>query len=210
MPRTSITETEIREALLSAATEAFLRDGIVATEMKSIAERAGLSRSTLYRYGVSRHQMAFLVAEQQLRTISEEALDASADTSEDGWTRTLNFCSNLLRVLESKPRVLRLMAEFDAIYAGPYPDIPEARDYVVTIQRIHSTLTRVVLDGMADHSIVGVRDASLFAATLHNAVFGLAMRFIPRREHYREEHGNDAVSIITETITRLMESARRE
>ncbi len=205
MPRTSITEAEIREALLNAATESFLRDGIVGTEMKAIAERAGLSRSTLYRYAISRNQLAFLVAERQMRLISEAALAAPDELPRSGWERAVLFCENLLAVLEARPDVLRLMAEFDGIYAGPYPDIPEARDYVITIQRIHNAMTQVILDGMADHSITHVQDAGLFAAVMENTVFGLATRFVPRAEHYREEQRQDGHTIIAETVRRLLD-----
>ncbi|MBR4712043.1 MAG: TetR/AcrR family transcriptional regulator [Clostridia bacterium] len=208
MARKAISEAEIREALLREATAAFLRDGIVATEMKAVAAAAGLSRSTLYRYAISKNRLVFLVGARQLRLLVDEARERPLPQSAAGWERLRHFCLSLIDVLASRPDILRMMSEFDAIYTGPYPDIPEARDYVVAMRGLREIFLRMVRDGLEDGSIAGVPDPRLFTAALANAIYGLAARFFPREAHYLEEDSFGGRAIITEIVSRLLDGVR--
>ena len=125
-----------------------------------------------------------------------------------GWERLKEYCLNLLDLLQARPQVLRLMAEFDAIYAGPYPDIPEAKDYVVSMKRIHNTTAQLVLNGLGDHSIASIDNPDLFASVLENTVFGLAIRYFPREAHFLEEHSHGGREVIACAIDRFMESVK--
>ena len=208
MPRVAISEAEIREILLKTAREAFLADGIRGTEMKSIAERSGLSRSTVYRYASDKNQLAFLVVEQEMRVLVQEAMLNHTDQARSGYERLEAYCMNLLDVIQSHKHALGLIMEFDSIYTGKYPDIPEARDYTITMQRMHSNTVLLVLDGLMDKSLTNIPDASLFAAMIANTIFGLALRLFPREAHYQEEHHSDARSIIAEAIRTILSAVK--
>ncbi len=208
MPRVAITDTEIREILLKTAREAFLADGIRGTEMKAIAERSGLSRSTVYRYAADKSRLAFLVVEQEMKELVAEAMASGEDPAHSGYERLSAFCSRLLDAASSRPRALRLIVEFDSIYTGDYPEIPEARDYIITMQRLHNNTVRLVLDGLADRSLTNIPDASVFAAMTANTIFGLALRILPREAHYVEEHKSGARAIIDEAIRVILSAVK--
>ena len=208
MPRVAITEAEIRRILLETAREAFLENGIRGTEMKVIAERSGLSRSTVYRYATDKNQLAFLIVEQEMKELVRLALSNREDPSESGYVRLLQFSRSLLEAAQNSRQILGLILEFDSIYTGEYPDIPEARDYVVTMQRLHNNTVRIVLDGLSDHSLTNIQDAALFAATLANTIFGLALRLFPRESHYLEEHQSGARPIIEEAIRLILSAVK--
>ena len=58
-----------KKAVIEIAEELFLTNGLVATEMKEIAHRASISRSTLYRMFASRETLAFAVADKCLHEL---------------------------------------------------------------------------------------------------------------------------------------------
>lgn len=208
MPRTSITEAQIREALLQTAREAFLTDGIAATEMKAIAERSGLSRATVYRHAIDKNRLAFLVVERELRELIGLALPKNDTPEMSGYERLETFCRRMLDVYESHPRVLRLINEFDSIFTGDYPPIPEAQDYVITIQRVHNATVQLVLDGLADHTLTRIPNPELFASMLENTILGLSLRFFPREAHYLEESHQSARANIEEAIRVILAAVR--
>ncbi|MBR4458491.1 MAG: TetR/AcrR family transcriptional regulator [Clostridia bacterium] len=200
MPRTSITETEIREALIAAARELFLENGIRAVEIKTIAEKAGLHRSTLYRHAMDKNQLAFYVVEQEMRELVALDLERLNALPSRGYDRLEAFCHLLLDDFESRPNLLRLLNEFDAIYTDDYPDIPEANDYVITMQRLHHSTVQLVLEGLADHSLTNIPDVSAFSNMLNNTILGLSLRFFPREKHYAEEQNASGRKTIEEFI----------
>lgn len=200
MPRTSITETEIRETLLKTARKAFLQNGIHDTEMKNIAESSGLSRSTVYRHAIDKSQLAFRVVEREIDAMVGDSISFAAQPGSNGHDRLVAFMNRMLDVFEERRNDLHLIAEFDTIYKGDYPDIPEARDYVVCMQRYHSICLLLVLDGLADHSLTNIPNANVFTAMVMNTIFGLALRLYPREAHYIEEHDSGARPMIDEAI----------
>ena len=208
MARTSITEEEIRDVLLQTAREAFIKEGIRGTEMKTIAERSGLSRSTVYRYAIDKAQLAFLIVEQEMRELVRLALVTGEVTVRSGYEQLEAFCGRMLDVMESHPQVLPLIAEFDTIYTGEYPSIPEAQDFVITMQRLHNSTVLMVLNGLADHTLTNIPDPSVFAAMLENTIFGLSLRLFPREAHYKEEHHNGARPIIEEAIRVILSAVK--
>lgn len=205
MPRTSITPEEIITALQKTARELFLQNGIAATEMKTIAAQSGLSRSTLYRHAFDKNQLAFLVVEQEMRTMLEDCITFEPDSQLTGYEKLRCYCGMQLDIFENSVPVLRLINEFDSIYVGAYPDIAEARSYVVTIQRLLNRTVQLILNGMADGSIQHIANPSLYAATLENTLFGLSLRFFPREAHYAEEQHFAGRQVIEMAVNAILE-----
>ena len=208
MARTSITEAEIRSILLSTAREVFLESGIRGAEMKQIAARSGLSRSTVYRYATDKSQLAFMVVEQEVRSLVESCIPANGQKRGTGYENLQAYCARLLDTLERRREVLPMIAEFDTIYQGAYPPIPQAKNYVISMQRLHNATVQLVLDGIEDHSLVHIEDPTVFVAMLSNTIFGLALRLFPREPHYLEEHHTSARATIEEFLRLIFLSVK--
>lgn len=67
-----------RIELLDAAEELFLERGISDTTMMDIAERAGVSRVTVYRYFADRDQVAYEIAARMIEKVAATARTAAA------------------------------------------------------------------------------------------------------------------------------------
>ena len=66
-------ESERRTAIVDAAEALFLERGIVDTTMMDIADRAGVSRVTVYRYFSERDHVAYMVAGRMLGQLAAAA-----------------------------------------------------------------------------------------------------------------------------------------
>ena len=207
---TKIKPSEIRQALLEAAKENFFKGSIAATEMKAIAATAGLSRSTLYRYVIDKNQLAFLVATDVLQTISSQCLSFSVKADSNGYQKLHDFACNFGRILCDNVDLVSFLAEFDTIYRGDYPDIPEAKEYISTINRMLHLTAQFFFEGLADGSIECKQEPLFFISVLVNTIFGLAQRLLPRNAHYLQEHGTTAEKLLFGAIDILLESIRKE
>ncbi len=208
MPRRAISTGEIQQSLLMSAKSLFLEKGIYETEMKEIAQRAGLSLSTLYRYGVDKNHLAFRVVTLLMRDLTSPSLEMEKIPGERGIDRLRRLQLMILDECERHPQVMVVINEFDSLYRGPYPEIPEADDYVILIQRHANQALQFVLEAIADGSMRHIEDPRLFSSTIQNMTLGLCLRFFPRETHYREEHNSPARRMIEEAVGRMLEAVR--
>ena len=208
MPRIDLSNEEVRALLLNSARELFRQNGIAVTEMKAIAEKAGLSRSTLYRYTIDKHQLAFLVVNQEISELFEKCIAFTPQTKLTGYDKLHAYCYNQIDIFEKNVPTLRLLHEFDSIYTGDYPDIDESRDYIATVQRLQNRTLQLVLEGLSDRSINHIDDPVMYAAALEHTLFGLSLRFFPREKHYMEEQHFKARSCISAAVDILLSSVK--
>ncbi len=208
MSRRAISTEEIQQAILASATSLFLEKGIYETEMTEIARRADLSLSTLYRYAVDKNQLAFRVVTALMRDLTSSSFEMEKIPGELGIDRLRRLQFMILDECERRPEVMVVINEFDSLYRGPYPDIPEAADYVILMQRHANQALQFVLEAILDGSMKHIEDPQLFSSTIQNMTLGLCLRFFPRETHYREEHRSAARRMIEEAIGRMLEAVR--
>ena len=205
MTTTKPTPEEIKRALLHSAKTLFLRDGIAATEMKAIAENAGLSRSTLYRYMIDKNQLAFLVAAEVLQDIANPNMIFTANGQTNGFEKLSQFSHLFLDTLCDNVSLVSFLSEFDSIFRSDYPSIPEAQEYILTINRMLHRTAQFLFEGLADGSVRELEDPLFYTSLLINTVFGLAERMLPRDEHYMKEHKTTARRVLESSVNILLD-----
>ncbi|WP_033168150.1 TetR/AcrR family transcriptional regulator [Clostridium sp. KNHs205] len=179
------------ENILDVSRELFLTRGLRATEMKDIAVRAGIGRSTLYRHFTGKEIIAFYIAKDILTGLREltdtesERLNSLNNGYEKLEETMLLFTSKLI---ENRDKV-RFLDEFDQYFTDDYPASEEADEYIQFNKNKDTVMYQYFLEGMKDGSIKAVKDAEFKIDVLLNTALGIAQRIIPRREHYLEEHG---------------------
>ncbi|MEI6448807.1 MAG: TetR/AcrR family transcriptional regulator [Actinomycetes bacterium] len=76
-------QAEKRTALLEAATAVFLEEGYASTSMQAVADRAGVSKMTLYRHFADKEELFLaMFFEQCMRSRDRQAVEPAKDASE--------------------------------------------------------------------------------------------------------------------------------
>ena len=179
------------ENILEVSRELFLTRGLRATEMKDIAVRAGIGRSTLYRHFTGKEIIAFYIAKDILTglrelTDTESERLKSLNNGYEKLEETMLFFTS--KLIENRDKI-RFLDEFDQYFTDDYPASEEADEYIQFNKNKDTVMYQYFLEGMKDGSIKAVKDAEFKIDVLLNTALGIAQRIIPRREHYLEEHG---------------------
>lgn len=180
-----------KRAVIEVAEELFLSEGLAATEMKEIAHRSSISRSTLYRMFESRETLAFSVADKCLHELfGFKPLDIYG-TDKSGFEILRAYSNDLVETMIEKVRYLKYLSEFDQMFSGDYPDTPEARTYMEFNRQRHDRqmLLDILRMGVADGSIRGDIDANMLELAIGNTILGVAQRILTREKNYQKEYG---------------------
>jgi AcrR family transcriptional regulator len=90
------------EKILDAAEKAFIELGVSAAGMAEIAEAAGCSRGTLYRYFKNRHELHLAYVRREGRAISAR-VQARVSDLEDPVERTVAYILGAVREVRANP-----------------------------------------------------------------------------------------------------------
>ena len=180
-----------KRAVIEIAENLFLSQGLAATEMKEIARRASISRSTLYRMFDSRETLAFAVADKCLHELFDPEPMEIYGTDRSGFEILRSYSNDLVETMIQGVRYVKYLSEFDQMFSGDYPDTPEAQKYVQFNRQRHDR--QILLDilrlGVEDGSIRGDIDANMLELAIGNTILGVAQRILTRENNYRQEYG---------------------
>lgn len=199
---------EIRAKIIEEARRLFMEKGIDATEMKEIAQAAGIGRSTLYRYFTQKEQLAFIVTSDALHSMLVDSFSVAIEDSLCGYDKLEKFCYHYVSNLVKHVSILSYLSEFDKLFERDYPDIPEARDYLHGIQKKNDLLANYIREGQRDGSIVPYENPNIISSVLLQTILGVGQRVLVRTDHYLEEHGFSGLQIISKSVELLLRTLK--
>jgi AcrR family transcriptional regulator len=181
--------------ILAVAQKLFLEQGILNTEMRDIANKAGCSRSTLYRHFGSKEAILVHLVEKALDTFTVAVKIPKELKFENGFD-ALNwqmhrFAESLIEHVDE----ITFIRDFDCVFTNRNPTGEEAEDYLRRISSLNSAnwwswlLYDSLHKGILDGSIRPVEDEKLLLATLSHSCLGIAERIMPREAQNISEHG---------------------
>jgi AcrR family transcriptional regulator len=183
-----------RARIVEAAEKVFLSRGLENASMLDVAEAAGITKVTLYRYFPDRHPIAFAVAERALGRILEVAVPPnSPDLPFAQLARS--FLIGVIDSFHSLEDSFRYLDLFDHLYASGYPDDESASAYKVGIeQAIDSALFAATTNRKPEdreRSILEARGSPAFGRTMMtlNAIQSFLEKMASRGELMSEEQG---------------------
>lgn len=176
------------EEVIRIARELFLEKGIAATEMKDIAQKANIGRSSLYRHFESKESLAFYTAAQIL-TEFNQALEGPAPNADTGARELLYILERYVQALIENPAWVRFLDEFDQLFSDAYPASKAAEDYIAFNKQLsnHHHVEAALARGVRDGSLRLACPHRFAAQFLLNTLLGLAQRVVPRAEHFQQE-----------------------
>jgi AcrR family transcriptional regulator len=91
---TSEYKTEVKERIIQSAVECFSKYGLDRTRMDDVAQKANLSKGTLYLYFKSKEDLFYVICENNLRVLKEQLSHIFATTKEDLVSNAEQFYEN--------------------------------------------------------------------------------------------------------------------
>src|SRR5437870_13857344 len=91
---TSEYKTEVKERIIQSAIECFSKYGLDRTRMDDVAQKADLSKGTLYLYFNSKEDLFYVICEKNLRILKEQLSQIFATTKEDLVSNAERFYEN--------------------------------------------------------------------------------------------------------------------
>jgi TetR/AcrR family transcriptional repressor of uid operon len=91
---TSEYKTEVKERIIHSAVECFSKYGLDRTRMDDVAQKADLSKGTLYLYFKNKEDLFYVICENNLRVLKEQLSHIFATTKEDLVSNAEQFYEN--------------------------------------------------------------------------------------------------------------------
>ena len=182
---------EIDFKILETAKEIFAKQGIAKTEMKDIATKAGIGRSTLYRHFASKDSILFVIANRSLVKIMNCSNIEKDKKYKNGYEMVKCQLHSLMSGMIENVEDIIFLRDFDFIFTQDFPSVEEVSRFERYIQRTEG-MTEMLKNfniGIMDKSICKVDNPELTLLTMINGCFAMAQRILPREKHYIIELG---------------------
>ncbi len=180
--------TPLEKRVIEVARESFVEKGIINTEMKDIAAKVGISRSSLYRHFPSSLSIAFYVLNDvltRLMTIDEEIPE---DLS--GFEQFSIYMRKAVDKLCSNLDMVRFIKEFDTLYNLKSESVEPPEVFYRTLNDYSRyQFMDYFRKGLQDGSIKPVQDEINAALTFYFAAQSMTEHIMLREETYLHEHG---------------------
>lgn len=197
-----------RNAIIRIAKTEVNKKGINRIEMKDIAQKAKIGRSTLYRYFPQKEQLAFVLILDIMNELMEKCFYIVFENTLTGYEKVETYCRQLIHMLLSRPMLCRYLADFDKMFTEEYPSIPEVQTFIELVEKNIAAVSRCVEEGVVDGSIYLAGDPTLYSATLSNTILGLGQRMVPRGKHISDEQGVEVEVIMNKAIDMLLDNLK--
>ena len=183
---------EMDQRILAAAKTLFLQQGLHRTESKAIAERAGISRETIYRRFLNKDEIAFYIIPQVLCSLNALPPREILEREETGFLRYKACMQIMCQNYTEHVAEVRFLDEFDQGHIAPYPTYAAAKEFILYNQKGEAGLflkKEFLEEGVADGSVRPFQDLNFMVRCIDHSVIALCERIIPREQHYIQEHG---------------------
>lgn len=199
---------ETREAILRRAAQIFTDRGFFDPQMKDIAEAAGISRSSLYRYYRDKTDLAMAVIERLVRGAMARIYPAAGALMGRRDITGLEKLERYLMMSWLSPELegeMKFLAQFDAYFTGGRA----FGGFRERITEIFGTgddpfITAALEGGIADGSVRPDIDLHLAMATLVDSVRGLRQRLALRGELLIELRAGEEAMVPRELLRYLI------
>lgn len=185
-----------KNLLLDSSLDYFIQNGIQNASMDEIAQAAGISRQTIYRYYNSKEELAFaieLIVLERILSRMQELFSASSGVSiETLYTMMDPILSMFLKEYE---RELKFTGIFDA-YFREYPQIDHYRQMKELLLRYPNPFTELLKVSEAKGEILLDTPAEIVGETISNSLLALCQRVLLRNDTLAREYGMDPKKLV--------------
>ncbi|RDH78313.1 TetR/AcrR family transcriptional regulator [Mycolicibacterium moriokaense] len=189
MNRMDRRKMEVRDRILGAAFDLFLAQGVSATTIEEICERADVANRTFFNHFPTRQDMMRALAESRLLNLHDEVVDRS---NEPVPARLVGLFDDIARVLVKSSATYREMIA-EMLASSGYG-----------IQRgfaLHATFLELVKDGVARGEVSVKHDAQTLADIIVGALTGGIVNWTVDRTYSLETGLHDLAAALSDLLT---------
>ncbi len=141
-----------RRTILKAAKKLFFKKGLESTTMDEVAEKAELSKGTLYLYFQSKEILALSIIKETSDLLNRE-IRAAADSGKSGIQRIIDITEALTDFFRKRRKEFQFFRYMDSITASLGSENDILLDWKSGVEELIQVVLAVVLEGMEDGSI---------------------------------------------------------
>lgn len=200
------------ETILIAGLKLFLSKGLAESSMKDVADNAGVSRATLYRYYKSKEDLSMAIEHHLYRDILIPLYsDAVNDFEGNGLEKVRNYLEIFTQTIEDHSDIFQFSGALDHYFN--YSQKPKkTADKMKTIFGQDPTvefLIKALRQGQSDGSISDLTDPELLAYSIDQTMISLGQRIASRRDEMKYEFGLSSPEKMAIITTNLIISGLR-
>jgi len=213
MPTTSSTSSSVpyhahrerqRRRILDAAEELFDIRGIDRVPIADIVVAAGIRASTFYEYFSNKDEIVWTLVEELMLQSAARVLEATKAATGPALVKITALLETFGDELVDHPQRVRLMAQFDALYARDW----SAERLLALEDRLFpgrfKPLSDLIQEGIADGSLRSSLDPDLTLHSVLNAVVGAQRRLVSLGNRVEQEYGQPIEALFRETVRILL------
>jgi AcrR family transcriptional regulator len=193
-----------RRRILAAAQELFDIRGIDRVPIADIVAAAGIRASTLYEYFSNKDEIVWTLVEEAMVQSSARVLEATNTAAGPALARITALLEAFGDELVDHPQRVRLMAQFDAMYARDW----SAERLLALEERLFpgrfKPLSNLIREGIADGSLRPDLHPDLALHSIVNAVVGAQRRLASLGNRVEQEYGQPIERLFRETVRILL------
>lgn len=189
-----------RNTILETAESYFIENSISGTSMENIAQNAGISRQTLYRYYSSKDELAFAVEIEVLKKIlghlrrlfAQEFAQENDFTLHSLYTSIDSITEDFITDFEKE---LKFTGVFDTYY-HTYPDPTYSNRMKEVLRAYPNPFTELIIREQKNGNISREANPILLGETISNSLLALCQRILLRKSVLADEFGLEPAEMI--------------
>lgn len=194
--------SSLEKRVIEIAREDFIKKGIIRTEMRDIAARAGISRSSLYRHFPTSMSIAFYVLNDVLAELM--TVEGKIPESMCGFEQFSLYMHKAVDKLCVNLSMVRFIREFDTLYDLKSGTSEPPEEYYVTLSDYSRyRFIDYYRKGLGDGSIRPCEDPVHAALTFFWVAQSMVEHIMLREETYLHEHGAAKEFVVNAVETML-------
>ncbi len=195
-PAASLVQQKRISLILDVAEKYFVEQGLAESKMEDIADRAGVSRQTLYRYYRSKEHLALNVEVRVLKKILGRFVELFSSASLLGLKQLEHVidevCIDFLKEYEQQ---ILFTALFDAFFVKYHT--PEYIHVMKkTVSSFPNPFTDLISREQKRRNASETLNPLITGEMLNHSLLSLSQRVLLRREALREEYGFDPIELV--------------
>jgi AcrR family transcriptional regulator len=181
--RQQLQKAERKRQVIRTALAVFMEQGIEATTMNDVADRAAIGIASVYRYFKTKQELvidaANLFWKEEIQTIYDQH-DQEAAASGNGLARVVRLLDIYLELFDTGQAYFRFLEQFDQFVIRERIEPAMLAEYDQTLGELRGMFERAIVAGMRDGSIRADIEVPRFSSTIAVAMLAFAQKLVSR------------------------------